>query len=1120
MFGVPYHAYCGCFTVLDNGTRQYLPQVELESHTTILATTSRTVLKQKFTNPLSRSLKEVSYTFPLYDGVSIGGFKCNIGDRVLVGVVKERNRARADYQNAVSKGQTAGLLVQSLNAGDVFTTTVGNVPAGHDVVVEITYLGELKNDAETDGVRFTIPTQIAPRYGTQTLAPDSAFYVRAEGGIKIIVDVELERGTSIRGIQSASHPIAVTVGRTSTMMDDDDLFEPHLGSSTLALGSTELDKDFVIVVQAKGQDTPRALLETHPSLPNQRALMTTLIPKFNIPNEHPEIVFVVDRSGSMGGKMHLVAEAVKVFLKSLPTGVKFNICSFGTGYSFLFEKSRTYDSTSVQIAMDLVQQDFDATYGGTEMLQPVQEVIKRRYKDVPLEVMLLTDGEIWDQEALFSTINEASKDNARFFTLGIGPAASSSLVEGIARGGRGFAQWVNDGERMDKGIVRMLKAALTPHIEYKLEVKYKQSEPTEGDDDFELIESFEKSMKVVAKNNNAGSRPSGEGLKRNVISLFDPDTKDEPTNPAAERHDHLVEVLVPNVLQTPHDIPELYSHSRSTIYLLLGPDSTAATPTSVILCGTCKHGDLEVEIPVQEIGAGTTIHQVAAKKAMQELEEGRGWLTKALDKTGQPLKTQHESQWDLMLEREAVRLGTTFQVGGKFCSFVAVQEDVSSSEKQSEARALADYQVGLMVLEQQNQSRRFMGFGQPQQQYLSRTSGQPRSSALFGGAQSSFGAPSGYAAPYPTYPQPVSQVLWFPFQMEMQCSTRMPLPEADDEMHVTNMKQHFSAPAYGLGASNPFKASSTFGATQTNPQPSRFSSSFDQYQAQPVSTNFPSQSRNVDADIGLQQTANPSLDLEVAAESFHLDFSTLDNADVLENFDFDSFLCQELDTEMAVDRSRETYTNDPTQTYPPPLCQLQAPPRPANVAPGTAFASMASPPQYSDLAGNATVNSTQANLNASFAHRARKAKVTTYSQMEDSHEAAPQDPRKQVKTMSPLEKMQYVIVMQTFRGDWTINKQLLEVLSNHPTMNFDGEANVFSATKKAYGSHASEPILENLISDALGTALAIAWLEKVMKDEEEVWEMVVKKARNWLEGHVGKAKADKLIEAAKTVYRV
>ncbi|KAK5072865.1 hypothetical protein LTR64_000725 [Lithohypha guttulata] len=181
---------------------------------------------------------------------------------------------------------------------------------------------------------------------------------------------------------------------------------------------------------------------------------------------------------------------------------------------------------------------------------------------------------------------------------------------------------------------------------------------------------------------------------------------------------------------------------------------------------------------------------------------------------------------------------------------------------------------------------------------------------------------------------------------------------------------------------------------------------------------------------------------------------------------------------------------------------------------------MASPPQHSDLAGNATVNSTQANLNASFAPRARKAKVTTYSQTEDSHEAAPQDPRKQVQTMSPLEKMQYVIVMQTFRGDWTINEQLLEVLSNHPTMNFNGEANVFSATRKAYGSHASEPIPENLINDALGTALAIAWLEKVMNNEEEVWEMVVKKARNWLEEHIGKAKADKLIEAAKTVYRV
>ena len=137
--------------------------------------------------------------------------------------------------------------------------------------------------------------------------------------------------------------------------------------------------------------------------------MTTLIPKFNLPNESPEIIFVVDRSGSMAGKMHLVIEALKVFLKSLPTSVKFNICSFGTHHTFLFDRSRAYTAESLKIAMDHIQpHTFAADYGGTEMLQPVQDALKRRYKDLPLEVLLLTDGEIWRQDEMFALVNDAS----------------------------------------------------------------------------------------------------------------------------------------------------------------------------------------------------------------------------------------------------------------------------------------------------------------------------------------------------------------------------------------------------------------------------------------------------------------------------------------------------------------------------------------------------------------------------------------------------------------------------------------------------------------------------------------------------------------------------------------
>ncbi len=660
---------CGCWFPIPNqwggAQRQYLPQVQLESHTTILSTTSRTTLKQVFVNKQDKKLDEVQYTFPLYDGVSVVGFKCTVADKVLIGVVKEKQQARKDYQEAVDRGETAGLLEQVPEASDAFTTKVGNVSAGERIHVEITYLGELKHDAEADGSRFTIPTIIAPRYGFmshETAKAVNKITADDAGGIKILVDVALAEGSIIRGLQSPSHPVAISMGRTSSM--DEDAFDNTCASATLTLGNAELEKDFIIVVQSKEQGTPKALLETHPAIANQRALMATLVPKFNIPNISPEIVFVVDRSGSMGGKIETLVAALKIFLKSMPAnGTKFNICSFGSHFDFLFKKSKTYDQSSLNEALSHLQ-GFSANYGGTEMLEPVKAACKNRYNDMPLEVMVLTDGQIWNQDDMFNFINE--QKNARFFSLGIGAGASSALVEGIARAGNGFAQFVGENEKMDKRVVRMLKGALTPHIEdYQLEVRYGD----DADDDFEMVESATDSMKTVVS-----EAPKTRSTTKKAISLFDTSAKEEAANPAdADRFSSLPTITVPKVLQAPHSIPALYPFNRTTVYLLLSPESSQKTLKSVVLRGTSEHGPLELEIPVQDVGRGETLHQLGAKKAIHELEQGRGWITE-LKSNGKPLKSAYEGRWDLMVEREAVRLGVQFQVGGKYCSFVAVEK--------------------------------------------------------------------------------------------------------------------------------------------------------------------------------------------------------------------------------------------------------------------------------------------------------------------------------------------------------------------------------------------------------------------------------------------------------------
>jgi hypothetical protein len=96
-------------------------------------------------------------------------------------------------------------------------------------------------------------------------------------------------------------------------------------------------------------------------------------------------------------KMPNLQNALNIFLRSLPVGVKFNICCFGTRYDFLWPESRAYGEASLEEAFKHVG-TFDGTdYGGTEMCKPLEEVFRRRQKNMNLEVFILTDGDISNQ---------------------------------------------------------------------------------------------------------------------------------------------------------------------------------------------------------------------------------------------------------------------------------------------------------------------------------------------------------------------------------------------------------------------------------------------------------------------------------------------------------------------------------------------------------------------------------------------------------------------------------------------------------------------------------------------------------------------------------------------------
>jgi Vault protein inter-alpha-trypsin domain len=179
---------------------QWLPQVSLSSVTKLYHTASRTLLTQTFINPsIVSPIPSAKYAFPLYESCAIVAFRCYVGRRLIEGIIKEKEDASATYQAAVERNEPASLLEQ--HTADVFTTSIGNISAGETVKVEIEYIMELKHDAEVDGLRFTIPTSIAPRYGALPSGLSTDEVSRAVTPRNMNISVQVSMSSSIKFVQ-------------------------------------------------------------------------------------------------------------------------------------------------------------------------------------------------------------------------------------------------------------------------------------------------------------------------------------------------------------------------------------------------------------------------------------------------------------------------------------------------------------------------------------------------------------------------------------------------------------------------------------------------------------------------------------------------------------------------------------------------------------------------------------------------------------------------------------------------------------------------------------------------------------------------------------------------------
>ena len=439
-------AHSGLFSV---ATQQPIPldHVRVEAH--VVDAAARVTIRQSYRN-LENVPLEVVYTFPLDEGAAVCGFEATVDGVRYVGQAKERDEAFKDYDDVLEAGH-GGFLLDEERA-DVFTASLGNMKPGSAVELSISYVAELA--AEGEAVRFTLPTTVSPRYApeadqkgvgptpAESLNPPVAFEVPY--GFSFEMDVAMS-GT-IRRAQSPSHPVEFEI--------DGPRAKVRLAQRTAAM-----DRDLVVVLEADGLSAPHAVVERGEK---GAAVLLSLLPQFEAATRAAEVIFVVDRSGSMGGaSIAEVRNALQLCLRSLSPGSRFNIVSFGSTYAPLFDGSRAYDEASLGEAAAFVR-TLDADMGGTEILPALQYVVQQPpVAGMPRQVLVLTDGEVTNTDEVI-VLARRHATAARFFTFGIGAGASHYLVKGLARASRGAAEFISPGERVEAKVMRQFKRVFAP----------------------------------------------------------------------------------------------------------------------------------------------------------------------------------------------------------------------------------------------------------------------------------------------------------------------------------------------------------------------------------------------------------------------------------------------------------------------------------------------------------------------------------------------------------------------------------------------------------------------------------------------------------------------------------
>ena len=408
------------------------------------------------------------YLFPLPADAAVYRCEMRVNGRVIIAKTEKRSEALKLFKQAKARGWRAALTESERD--NLFTLSLGNLQPGDVVLMRFAYLQPVQRLRErrtlripvNPGVRYIAgepllrensgpgpadDTDLVPdasRITTPRIAPDHPDAASLHATVRLRGAGEFTDSAS-----SPSHPVVIR-------REGEDLL------AALAIDGNLPNRDFIFtwnekcpavpVVRAWLDEGNRGLLEIR--LPEAPASTTSTPP--------PDVYFLLDRSGSMGGDNWTGAcKALAAFVPRLHPDTRVWLA--------LFESSvRDYESKLIRAADINFGVEGSAIYligvdGGTELVPALEHLRakKRAHSgEHPAAVLVITDGQVGDE---YGAVMAAKKIGCPVHILGVAMTANDGL-DALAKETGGRAIFLAPGEDIAGAVERFAPVLRAPVV--------------------------------------------------------------------------------------------------------------------------------------------------------------------------------------------------------------------------------------------------------------------------------------------------------------------------------------------------------------------------------------------------------------------------------------------------------------------------------------------------------------------------------------------------------------------------------------------------------------------------------------------------------------------------------